>query len=97
MVHRVCLGRYLNDGTEHHAWHMDEGQEGTCRPRRVIAILIYLNEVAQGGETVFLNQGRAVKPKCGRVLFFPTAFTHVHSGRRPVSGKKYVVTNFLLV
>jgi hypothetical protein len=118
------MKRYKNDGTEHHAYHVDSGQEPSCSPRRNIAVLIYLNEVREGGETVqgssrcifyifgkftfivsvhvctyfpqvFYNHGMAVQPKCGRVLFFPTSFTYVHAGRRPVSNYKYVVANFI--
>lgn len=89
------MRKYRNDGTEHHGYHGDSGQEGNCMPKRVIAVLIYLNDVESGGETVFLNQGIAVKPKCGRVLMFPTSFTHVHAGRRPISNPKYLVTNFI--
>jgi hypothetical protein len=50
-------------------------QEAPCAPRRVLAFLIYFNSVHRGGETVFLQQGKRVEPKCGRVLMFPTAFT----------------------
>lgn len=90
------MKRYLNDGTEHHAYHGDSGHESRCSPKRHIAMLIYLNDVSEGGETVFYNQGIAVQPKCGRVCLFPTAFTHIHAGRRPVSENKYVLTNFFL-
>jgi hypothetical protein len=54
------IKRYRNDGSEHHSYHVDEGQEPACAPRRRIAVLIYLNDVQVGGETVFLRQARAV-------------------------------------
>jgi len=91
------MKRYVDDGTEHHAYHADSGQEATCAPRRVLAILIYFNSVQEGGETTFLQQGRVVKPKCGRVLMFPTAFTHVHAGLPPRKGIKYNAVNFLTI
>jgi len=91
------MKRYRNDGREHHAYHVDAGQEPFAAPRRVIAVLMYVNDVEEGGETVFLNQGRAVAPRCGRAVFFPAAFTHVHAGRRPVSGPKYVLANFIAI
>lgn len=69
------MKRYIDDGTEHHAYHADSGQEAACAPRRVLAILIYFNSVHLGGETVFLQQGKKVEPKCGRVLMFPTSFS----------------------
>ena len=89
------MKRYFNDDTEHHGYHADSGHEAECGPKRHIAVLVYLNNVSMGGETVFFNQGIAVQPRCGRVCFFPTEFTHVHAGRRPVSHNKYVISNFL--
>ena len=83
------MKRY-NDSSNQHTYHADS----TATSPRLLAVLIYLNEVEAGGETVFLNQGLAVKPKCGRVLVFPTAFTYIHAGRRPHKGRKYVVANF---
>lgn len=44
---------------------------------------------------LFVCTGIAVKPKCGRIIMFPTAFMYVHAGRRPISNYKYVVANFL--
>ena len=72
-------------------------QEATCAPRRVLAILIYFNSIQQGGETIFLQQGKKVVPKCGRVVMFPTAFTHVHAGLPPLKGIKYNAVNFLTI
>jgi hypothetical protein len=91
------MKRYMNDGTEHHGYHIDSGQEPVCTKARILAILIYLNDVEEGGETVFYNQGIAVKPKCGRVTIFPTSFTHVHAGRRPISNPKYVLADMITV
>jgi hypothetical protein len=89
------MKRYKNDGTEHHSYHIDSGSELSCKPRRVLAMILYLNEVFEGGETVFLNHGKKVKPKCGRIVFFPTDYTIIHAGRRPVSNTKYNIINFL--
>jgi hypothetical protein len=85
------MKRYVPDGTEHHAYHADAMPTN----RRLIAFLLYLSDVEEGGETVFLNHNLAVKPKCGRALMFPAAFSYVHAGKRPVSGTKYVVANFV--
>ena len=91
------IKRYVDDGTEHHAYHADSGQEAPCAPRRVLAILLYFNSVEEGGETAFLQQGIRVMPKCGRVVMFPTAFTHVHAGLPPRKGIKYNAVNFLTI
>jgi len=89
------MKRYANDGTEHHAYHADSGHELVFGPRRIMAVLIYLNTVEEGGETVFLYQNVAVKPVQGRLLLFPTSYSFVHAGRRPISNQKYVIVNFL--
>lgn len=89
------MKRYRAGTGEHHAYHADSGQEAGGRPMRIIAVLIYFNSVEEGGETVFLNQGIAVPPKCGRVLMFPSAFPYVHAGRRVKKGVKYVVAGMI--
>lgn len=88
------IKRYVNDGTEHHSYHADSSP-GSPSGLRLIAVLIYLNDVEEGGETVFYSQGVSIKPRCGRVLLFPTAFSYVHAGRPPISGYKYVAANFI--
>jgi Rps23 Pro-64 3,4-dihydroxylase Tpa1-like proline 4-hydroxylase len=77
------------------SYHSDSGHEKAANPHRILAVLLYLNDVDEGGETLFLNQGVSITPKAGRLVFFPTAFTFVHAGRAPKSGSKYVVINFL--
>lgn len=90
------IKRYGNDSNHHHAYHVDSGDEGGSN-HRVLAAILYLNDVQVGGETHLLQQGLSVKPKCGRLLLFPCAFTHLHAGARPVSGPKYDVVNFITV
>ena len=93
------LKKYLSDGSEHHAYHSDTSHErkGDTTPRRIIAVLLYLNTVHEGGETVFINQNIAVQPVVGRIVMFPTSYTFVHAGRAPISNSKYVVINFLTI
>ena len=86
------MKRYVDDGTEHHAYHIDTGQEPIGTPARILAALIYLSSPEAGGETVFLNQGVAVQPRCGRVAIFPAGLAYVHAGRRVRAGRKYVLT-----
>jgi hypothetical protein len=86
------MKRYRAGENEHHAYHADSGQEPVGQHHRILAALLYLSEPEEGGETVFLNQGRAVKPACGRVVIFPAALTHVHAGRRVRRGTKYAIS-----
>lgn len=88
------MKRYFNNGLEHHGYHADSCHGNN---RRILAVLLYLNDVEIGGETVFLSQGLTIKPVAGRIVLFPTSFSFIHAGRRPISNSKYVIINFLTV
>jgi len=80
-----------NEG--HFKWHFDALGPGTWH--RQIAMIIYLNSVAEGGETCFHRQSLRVKPVAGDGLFFPTFWTHAHCGEVPRSEDKYVISSFV--
>ncbi len=63
---------------------------------RQVAILLYLNDVEEGGETEFFYQQTKAKPKAGTIVIFPSGFTHTHKGHIPLSNDKYVITAWLL-
>ena len=75
----------------YHSWHAEN--MAWVSQDRVLAWMIYLNDVDEGGETEFLYQGRKVKPKAGRVVIWPAAFTHLHRGNPP-SNVKYILTGW---
>ena len=89
------MKRYVDGGAEHHAYHIDTGQEPVGTPARILAVIIYLSSPEAGGETVFLNQGVEVRPACGRVAVFPAGLAYVHAGRRVRKGRKYALTLFV--
>ena len=62
---------------------------------RIMAWMIYLNDVEDGGETEFLYQSMRVKPKQGTLVLWPAHFTHMHRGNPPLSGEKYIMTSWL--
>ena len=47
---------------------------------RVCAGILYLNTIREGGETFFPVLGKKIKPKRGRLVIFPSYFTHMHLG-----------------
>lgn len=81
-------------GGGYHVWHIE--RSGTCLDslKRVLAYTLYLNDVEEGGETEFLIQNMRVKPKKGRVCFFPAHFPYLHRGNPPLSGEKYIMTSW---
>ena len=61
---------------------------------RVLAWMIYLNDVEEGGETEWLYQQLKVKPKKNTAVIWPGSFTHIHRGNPPISGTKYILTGW---
>ncbi len=64
--------------------------------RRILACVIYLNDVESGGETVFPLHDFSVKPKAGRMVMFPATWTHPHVANVPQSGDKWIISTFIL-
>ena len=63
---------------------------------RVTTFVVYLNDIAEGGETEFLEQRIRVRPKKGTIVIFPAYFTHVHRGNPVLSNEdKYVISGWL--
>lgn len=63
---------------------------------RYLVLLWYLNDVAEGGETVFPDLGVSIKPKRGRLLMFPPNWCFQHAGLPPISNDKYILSTYLL-
>jgi len=82
----------------YHYWHSEiYPQLPHNEPlHRVLALLYYLNDVDEGGETEFHYQPVKAKPKKGSLVIFPAGFTHSHKGHIPFSNDKYVVTAWLM-
>ena len=80
----------------YHVWHI-EHNKGTENERRAFVFSIYLNDVDEGGETEFLHFSKRVKPKTGRIVIWPAGFPYVHRGNPPLSGKKYILTSWMML
>jgi len=80
-------------GQGYHLWHSEADVLNSCR--RILVWTLYLNDVAEGGETEFIHQHCRVKPKAGTLAIWPATFTHVHRGNPPLSNEKYIVTGWI--
>jgi|LULZ01.1.fsa_nt_gb hypothetical protein len=60
----------------------------------VLAWMIYLNDVTDGGHTVFPSQNRKFQPRRGDLLMWPAYFTHSHHGIVSKTQTKYIVTGW---
>jgi len=70
--------------------HVDAGPEF---PRSMSALL-YLNDVAEGGETWFDKFGLNIKPEAGKLVLFPSNYAYSHQAMPPVSNDKYVAVTW---
>ena len=80
-------------GEGYHYWHC-ENAEMKAR-NRILAFMLYLNDVDEGGETEFLYQKCRFKPQKNTLMIWPSQFTHVHRGNPPLSNDKYIITGWV--
>jgi Rps23 Pro-64 3,4-dihydroxylase Tpa1-like proline 4-hydroxylase len=71
--------------------HVDKGKENT----REVSALLYLNDVELGGETYFKKFDVSIKPKAGRLVFFPSNYVYIHEAKPPISNDKFLIVTWL--
>ena len=64
--------------------------------KRILCLMVYLNDDFEEGETHFSLFGTSVKPKQGRLLIFPPMWTYLHNGRRPLPPSNTMAKYFLM-
>ena len=62
--------------------------------RRILAWMIYLNDVKDNGYTEFPYQNRKFHPRVGDTLIWPAYFTHPHRGIPSKTQTKYIITGW---
>lgn len=72
--------------------HFDACDEETGR---YLVFLWYLNDVAEGGQTRFIDLDMEVAPRAGRLLIFPPYWMYMHAALPPRSGDKYIISTYL--
>lgn len=94
------MKKYLANDEDQFGWHADVGDATSAK--RQLAMFTYLNDVEEGGETVFSGllaeddtQGLRIKPKAGRSVIFPPMWMYPHKGLKPVSGPKYIISQYV--
>jgi hypothetical protein len=80
-------------GEGYHTWHPEITNRNNCN--RLLVFILYLNDVAEGGETEFLYYPKRVTPKKNRLVLWPAGFTHTHRGNQPLIGEKYILTGWV--
>lgn len=80
-------------GQGYHVWHYEAMSRENAA--RMMVFSLYLNDVAEGGETEFLYVKKRISPKAGRLMIWPPGFTHTHRGNPPLTEEKYILTGWL--
>lgn len=89
------LIRYVPNTEKPEYFHDHADNWSTDSATRQLSIIIYLNDVEEGGATVFPFYNITVKPKKGTILLFPSFYTYTHHGEQPKSGPKYIIVTWL--
>lgn len=85
------IKRYNPEEDQAFDTHVDVVDHDTSR--RYISFMWYLNDVDEGGETVFLDL--KIKPETGKLVVFPPLWMFPHMGKDPISNPKYILTTYL--
>ena len=84
---------YRNNDDDMFKTHVDSATFSSSK--RFLLFFWYLNDVDEGGETTIDNLGIKIKPKTGRLVMFPPYWMYPHTGLKPVSGPKYLLSTYL--
>ena len=90
-IERWKIKRYIPGLNERFDTHIDNVSCDSSE--RFLSFIFYLNDVEEGGETVF--DSIKIQPKEGRLIVFPPMWMFPHAGKIPISNTKYIMTTYL--
>lgn len=85
------IKKYNSGGEDRFDTHVDVMDYKSSR--RFLSFMWYLNDVVNGGETVF--EDLIIKPKQGSMVVFPPLWLFPHRGNSPQNQSKYIVSTYL--
>ena len=85
--------QHYKPGEGYHKWHIDGAQMNSCD--RAMVYMTYLNDVTEGGGTMFMHQDVTTKAVKGKTLIFPAGYTHLHKGEISQTQHKYILTGWI--
>ncbi|MEE6179617.1 2OG-Fe(II) oxygenase [Mycobacterium sp. 050134] len=88
--------RYEPSTPDRPEWFHEHADAFNCpSATRQVSVVAYLNDVAEGGETVFTAVDCSQRCEKGTILFFPSNYLYHHLARPPLSGPKIVVVTWI--
>ena len=88
---QIRIKRYNTGGKDRFDTHVDVSDYSSAR--RFLSFMFYLNDVSEGGETIFRD--KKITPKKGSLLVFPPLWMYPHRGEPPLSNPKYIMSTYL--
>ena len=85
--------KYVGGTDDVYKRHADVADLNTSQ--RFVAMLFYLNDDFEGGETIFYPE-MSIKPKKGSVVVFPPYWLFPHEGTPVTKGEKYIMSSYCL-
>jgi hypothetical protein len=73
-------------------WHCERA--GNKHSDRLLVWMIYLNDLTDRGETEFFYQQHFETPERGKLLIWPSDWTHLHRGVSSQTQTKYILTGW---
>jgi prolyl 4-hydroxylase len=80
-------------GEGYHKFHCERGANSKDL-RRVLVWMIYLNDLTDGGQTEFYYQKHKETPEQGKLVIWPSDWTHIHRGVTSPTQTKYILTGW---
>lgn len=78
-----------------HKPHVDQNTDENDKKKLcLVSGILYLNEDFEGGQTNFPLQNVSITPKIGRVILFPSSFSHIYESKPIISGYKYAIVTW---
>ena len=88
----IRMKKYEVNNKDEFKEHVDVTTHASAK--RFLVMFIYLNDNL-GGHTSFSEYDTAVQPKAGRLLMFPSTWTYLHAGHKPIETSKYIIGSYL--
>ena len=85
----------IGDHYSNREWHYEQQTAYVNDQGCIVSSMFYLNDVEDGGETELPYQNIKLKPEVGKLVFFPSCYTHTHRAIPPISNLKYIIVSFL--
>jgi hypothetical protein len=94
-IYNFMVQKYVQKSGRY-VYHNDFAIDYPKKQMRILTYIWYLNDVEEGGETVFFGKYR-FKPETGKLLIFPASWLYPHCGKMPLSSDKYIITGWVYV